>query len=120
MAKKRKYISKFTGEQIDAGIDKTNSAYGASYYDTANNTMLFFNTQEDLLEWLNTNDSTLILASTVMNFTNTIYQVKVDSLMGSKNLYFTTKEEKAEITVSLSTQKKRNYRFFLARCYRRL
>ena len=106
MAKKSKYISQYTGSEIDSGITKASKAYGGSYYDTANNTMLYFNTKEDMQEWLSSGDSNLILDSTIMNFTNTIYQVKVENLMNSKNLYFTTKEDKAEITVSFLTQKK--------------
>lgn len=97
----------YTKEESESLIKASLSEkYSASYFDSSTNTMLFFASKEDLSEWLSTQDSGLIIDSVVMDFTGTMYQVKVVSEMPSKNLYFTTQMEKAEITVSFISQKK--------------
>lgn len=101
-----KFVSKFTGQEIDAKLEAVSGKHGASYFDPATNTMLYFASKEDLSDWLATSDSSLIIDEAVMNFTGTMYQVKVQSEMPSKNLYFTTQADKAEITVSFLSQKK--------------
>lgn len=101
-----KFVSKFTGQEIDNRLEAVSAKHGASYFDPATNTMLYFASKEDLANWLSTADSSLIIDEAVMNFTGTMYQVKVESEMPSKNLYFTTQAEKAEITVSFLSQKK--------------
>lgn len=101
-----KFVSKFTGQEIDTKLEAVSGKHGASYFDPATNTMLYFASKEDLSDWLATSDSSLIIDEAVMNFTGTMYQVKVQSEMPSKNLYFTTQADKAEITVSFLSQKK--------------
>lgn len=96
-----------SGNEVESVVKRTfNTKHGASYFDPATNTMLYFASKEDLANWLSTADSSLIIDEAVMNFTGTMYQVKVESEMPSKNLYFTTQAEKAEITVSFLSQKK--------------
>ena len=96
-----------TGREVESVIKSTFRAkHGASYFDPATNTMLYFASKEDMAEWLSTGNRELVIDEAVMNFTGTMYQIKVQSEMPSKNLYFTTKEEKAEITVSFASQKK--------------
>lgn len=101
-----KFVSKFTGQEIDTKLEAVSGKHGASYFDPATNTMLYFASKEALSDWLATSDSSLIIDEAVMNFTGTMYQVKVQSEMPSKNLYFTTQADKAEITVSFLSQKK--------------
>lgn len=86
--------------------DSLNEKHGASYFEPTTNTMFFFASKEELTEWLSTGDSSLIVDMVEMNFSGTMYQVKVLSEMPSKNLYFTTQMDKAEITVSFLSQKK--------------
>lgn len=96
-----------TGREVESVIKSTFRAkHGASYFDPATNTMLYFASKEDMAEWLSTGNRELVIDEAVMNFTGTMYQIKVQSEMPSKNLFFTTKEEKAEITVSFASQKK--------------
>ena len=86
--------------------DSLKTKHGASYFEPTTNTMLFFESKEDLTEWMSSGNHELIIDEVEMNFTGTMYQVKVQSEMPSKTLYFTTQAEKAEITVSFLSQKK--------------
>ena len=96
-----------TGREVESFIKGSLGAkHGASYFDPATNTMLYFASKEDMAEWLTTGNEELVIDEAVMNFTGTMYQVKVQSEMPSKNLYFTTQADKAEITVSFLSQKK--------------
>lgn len=96
-----------TGKEVETVIKGTlNAKHGASYFDPTTNTMLYFASKEAMAEWLSTGNSELVIDEAVMNFTGTMYQVKVQSEMPSKNLYFTTQADKAEITVSFLSQKK--------------
>ena len=86
--------------------DSLNEKHGATYFEPTTNTMLFFSSKEDLIEWMSTGDSSLIIDEVEMNFSGTMYQVKVLNEMPSKTLYFTTQMDKAEISVSFLSQKK--------------
>lgn len=101
-----KFQLNFEAAEVNRRLAEVSGKVGASHFDAASNTMHYFASEEDLAEWLSSKDDTLILNSAVMNFTGTMYQVKVQSEMPSKNLYFTTLSEKAEITVSFASQKK--------------
>ena len=74
-------------------------------FDSATNRHLLFKSMDDKLEWMNTRDESLVLDSAPFNPSGTQYQVKILSEM-QKMLYFTTLAEKAEITVSFTSQKK--------------
>ena len=101
-----KFEIQLTAEEINRRLLEADEKHGASYFDPASNTMLYFATKETKEEWLSTGNSELVIDEAVMNFTGTMYQVKVQSEMPSKNMYFTTLADKAEITVSLTSQKK--------------
>ena len=101
-----KFEIQLTAEEINRRLLEADEKHGASYFDAASNTMLYFATKETKEEWLSTGNSELVIDEAVMNFTGTMYQVKVQSEMPSKNMYFTTQADKAEITVSFLSQKK--------------
>ena len=102
----KKYELGYKASDINFRLAEISGKHGASHFDPASNTMYYFASKEDKSEWESTGNSDLIIDEVIMNFTGTMYQVKVQSEMPSKNLYFTTKEEKAEITVSFASQKK--------------
>lgn len=96
-----------SGNQVESIVKQTlNERIGAEYFDPTTNTKFNFKDADTLAEWLTTGDDSLIQSRLPYNFTGTQYQVKVESAMPSKNLYFTTQAEKAEITVSFVSQKK--------------
>lgn len=101
-----KFVSKFTGQEIDNRLEAVDDKIGAEYFDPATNTKYNFKDADTLAEWIRTGDASLIQSTLPYNFTGTMYQVRVESAMPSKNLYFTTQAEKAEITVSFLSQKK--------------
>ena len=101
-----KFVSKFTGQEIDNGVEAVRTKIGAEYFDPATNTKFNFKDELDKAEWLSTGEPSLVLSETAYNFSGTMYQIKVQSEMPSKNLFFTTKEDKAEVTVSFASQKK--------------
>lgn len=100
-----KFVSKFTGQEIDNGVEAVRTKIGAEYFDPATNTKFNFKDELDKAEWLSTGEPSLVLSETAYNFSGTMYQIKVQSDM-PKNLYFTTQADKAEITVSFLSQKK--------------
>ena len=100
-----KYESQFTGQEIDNRLASVTEKHGASYVDPSTNTLLFFASVEAKEQWLQSGDSSLVLDSTVLNFSGTMYQIKVLTDM-SKTLNFTNTAEKAEISVSFLSQKK--------------
>lgn len=96
-----------SGNQVESIVKQTlNERIGAEYFDPTTNTKFNFKDADTLAEWLTTGDDSLIQSRLPYNFTGTQYQVKVESAMPSKNLYFTTQADKAEITVSFVSQKK--------------
>lgn len=101
-----KSVREFINESASIARQNRSNKIGASYFDPTSNTMYYFASKDALAEWISTGDNTLIVDSVVMNFTGTMYQVKVLSEMPSKTLYFTTQMDKAEITVSFLSQKK--------------
>ena len=83
-----------------------NQRYGASFFDSENNTILFFNDEEAKLEWLATNNESKIIGKLPLDFTGTINQIKINNLMGSTNIYFTTKQEENKIILGFTSQEK--------------
>jgi hypothetical protein len=100
-----KYISQFSGKEIDEKLDAVSRKYGAAHVDVATNTLLYFASLEDKVAWLETGDMSLVLDNTVLEFSGTMYQIKILSEQ-SKTLNFTANAKKAEITVSFLSQRK--------------
>ena len=101
-----KFVSKFTGQEIDNRLGEVSGKFGAEYWMPGTFRKLNFASQEDLQTWLDTGDDTLILSESEPTPTGTVYRVNVNSKMTSDILYFTTQADKAEVTVSLDSQQK--------------
>lgn len=95
---------------IKEGIASANTAYserwGAVAFDSSNYTLLGFKDDEDKQAYLSGGPDSLVIGREQLNFTGTVNQLKIINGMGSGNLYFTTTQEKAEITVGFLSQQK--------------
>lgn len=104
------YSGQAVQDFIKEGISTANTAFaertGAQYFDPSNYTLYSFKNEEDKSAWLAGGDASLIITRTPFTFTGTINQLKVINGMSSGNLYFTTTQEKAEITVGFLSQQK--------------
>lgn len=101
-----KYISKFTGEEIDYRLSSMDNKVGATAFDRDSMKQYGFRTQEDKNLWMETKDSSLIISEDLFNFSGTQNQIKVVNNMDSGTLYFTTKNNEAKITCSFLSQQK--------------
>lgn len=95
-----KYISQFTGEEID---NKLANMVGASYFDSAATAIFNFSSIEDMQLYQSTKDESLILSRVPINLVST--QIKF--ITDNTTLYFTTEVNKAEIKTEFLTQQKR-------------
>lgn len=91
-----------TNEIIGAMDDKI----GATYFDVSTMRQLQFRSVEDRDAWLNGGGDTLILRADQFSFSGTVNQVRVTDEYGTKNLFFTTSSERADITVGFISQTK--------------
>lgn len=102
------------GDEVEAfikkGIKTAQTAYseraGDFHFDSQSNTLYAFKNYEAKETWLETNDSSLIVATVPFNFTGVQNQVKVINEMASGNLFFTTQAKEAKITCSFISQEK--------------
>lgn len=101
-----KYKSKFSGPEIDNRLVAVDSKVGASLFDTASMTMLHFATTEDMEAWQSGLGDSYILERVPFNFTGTLNQITILNRMDSSNIYFTTAQEKAELSVGFLSQQK--------------
>ena len=104
------YSGQAVQDFIKEGISTANTAFaeraGAQYFDPSNYTLYSFKNEEDKDAWLAGGDASLIITQTPFTFTGTVNQVKVVNGMESTNLYFTTTQGKAELTMSFLSQEK--------------
>ena len=104
------YSGQAVQDFIKEGIATANAAYsgraGASYFDPSLYTQYFFKDEQDKDEWLSGGSDSLIVSQTLFNFTGTISQVRIINLMNSSNLFFTTAQPQALITVGFLSQEK--------------
>lgn len=98
---------KYSGKSVQSFIKRNlNEKAGPSWFDPSTNSIHTFRNDEDKLAYLDTGDASLILYTTTLNFSGTMRQVRVVNKMGSSSLYFTTIQEKAEITCGFVSQEK--------------
>lgn len=104
------YSGQAVQEFIKGGIQTANTAYserfGAVVFDTSTYMLLGFKNDEDKQAYLAGGPDSLIIGREQFNFTGTINQVKIINGMQSGNLFFTTAQDKAEITVGFLSQQK--------------
>lgn len=100
-----KYVSRFTGPEIDAGIEEVNKKFGDSYFDSTTYTQYFFRSTEDKLAWLN-GDTSVETMKCPFEFTDKIRQVSVVNYMDGKSLYYTQVSTEATITVGFKSEEK--------------
>lgn len=102
-----KYISRFTGQEIDQRLADVEDKWGAAHFNSMRMEWIGFKNEEDKAEWLATGDDSLIVGSPVpFSFSGTVNQVKVVNEMSSKDLYFTTQSTEVLITCSFISQEK--------------
>ena len=96
---------KYSGKSVQSFIKKNlNEKGGPSWFDPSTNSIHTFRNDEDKMAYLDTGDASLILYTTTLNFSGTMRQVRVVNKMGSTSLYFTTIQDKAEITCGFVSQ----------------
>ncbi len=102
-----KSVQKFIKKGITAAEEGRDRRAGAAYYDIENFTTYYFKDEETKLKWLaEGRNEDLVLFSTEFVFTSTLTQITILNKMGGTNLYFTTTQEKAELTVGFLSQQK--------------
>lgn len=82
------------------------SKFAASFFDQDKIMQYFFKSDEDLQEWKDSKEDSLILYSVPFNFSGTVSQVRVINGMPSATLYFTTQSSEAIISCSFLSQEK--------------
>lgn len=92
--------------KINETVDSVSEKVGATLFDVSTMRQLQFRTVEDKEAWMNGGGDSLILSSDQFAFSGTINQVKVTDGYGSKQLYFTTRQERMDVTVGFLSQSK--------------
>lgn len=100
-----KYISKYTGVEIDNTLSQVSQKIGDIYFDPINNVQYFFKSTEDKLAWLNGNAS-IEVKTCPFEFTGTVRRMTVINEMNSKQLYYTQKSGEAIITIGFKSEEK--------------
>ena len=102
-----RYISNFTGPEIDNRLSQVDERWGSAYFDPTTYRWLGFKNDLDKATYLATGDESLIVGVPVQfSFSGTVTQVKIINEMPSGTLYFTTKETEAYLTCSFLSQEK--------------
>lgn len=99
------YESRFTGEEIDAGIAEVKDKFGDAYFDATTNTQYLFKSTEDKLAWIG-GDTSVEVKTCPFEFSGTVRKMTVINGMDSKQLYYTQKRESAIITVGFKSEEK--------------
>lgn len=100
-----KFVSKFTGQEIDNRLEAVSAKFGAFHIDPSTMTFYYFKDHEDKQKFLD-GDTSVVLDSEKFDVSNKIQQIKIVNDMGSTILYFTTQEESNIITVGFLSQEK--------------
>ena len=100
-----KYVSKFKGSEIDAGIDEIKTKVGAAYFDPTTFMQIMFKDEDDKIAYINGNTS-VWHQKCEFKFNNTINQLNIVNYMESKSLYYTQVSTEALIKVGFKSEEK--------------
>ena len=100
-----KYISKFTGQEIDQRLENVVEKFSDAYFDSVTSQQYLFKSTDDKLAWLS-GDTSIEYKVCAFEFSGTINKMTVVNYMDSKNLYYTQMSESAVITVGFKSEEK--------------
>lgn len=97
----------YAGTRVEAFIkEQLRSRAGAAYFDPSENRVYYFMSEADKETWLQTGDKQLVVSHMDMNFSGTLYQIKISNSAGVGTMYVTTTQESALLTLSAASQSK--------------
>lgn len=99
-------VQKFLKEKIQESQSTADEKIQAFHWDVSVLTMYGFTSEERKQLYLDTGDKGYIDSSMPMEFTGTVRQIKIIDYSGGKNLFFTTAQDAAILTVGFISQQK--------------
>lgn len=95
----KKFISQFTGEEIDERLASVDEKVGGSFFDSTSNTIYFFKSIEDRDEWVDLGmppTSDLVIFTQVLSFEGEVKKIDIE-VDGGLLQYYTTTASSAPI-----------------------
>lgn len=106
----KKFISQFTGEEIDARLAAVSDKVGYTFFNSSDgNTLYSFASEETYNQWVEEGmnlNSELIIDKTPFSFEGTMRRLTVVNLLTTQNPYFTTNKKSAILRFGYSSQYK--------------
>ncbi len=99
-------VQRFIKTYCQKSVDNEQTKMGAVYFDTAVMKLYTFRTEQDRDDFILNGDESLILSSQDVVFGGTQKKLSIINKMNSNNLYFTTNNSVAEITVGFESKEK--------------
>lgn len=95
----KKFISQFTGEEIDARLSAVEEKVGGSFFDSTSNTIYFFKSIEDRDAWVDLGmppTSDLVIFTQVLSFEGEVKKIDIE-IDGGLIQYYTTTASSAPL-----------------------
>lgn len=106
----KKFISQFTGEEIDARLAAVSDKVGYTFFNSSDgNTLYSFASEETYNQWVEegmNGNSALIIDKTPFSFEGTMRRLTVVNLLTTQNPYFTTNKKSAILRFGYVSQYK--------------
>lgn len=106
----KKFISQFTGEEIDARLAAVSEKVGYTFFNSSDgNTLYSFASEETYNQWVEegmNGNSELIIDKTPFSFEGTMRRLTVVNLLTTQNPYFTTNKKSAILRFGYESQYK--------------
>lgn len=106
----KKFISQFTGEEIDARLAAVSEKVGYTFFNSSDgNTLYSFASEDTYNQWVEegmNGNSALILDKTPFSFEGTMRRLTVVNLLTTQNPYFTTNKKSAILRFGYVSQYK--------------
>lgn len=106
----KKFISQFTGEEIDARLAAVSEKVGYTFFNSSDgNTLYSFASEDTYNQWVEegmNGNSALIIDKTPFSFEGTMRRLTVVNLLTTQNPYFTTNKKSAILRFGYASQYK--------------